>query len=196
MRCQICFTLLLLCSAFAGQAATIHVPDDQPTIQAGIDAAEPGDEVIVACGSYYEHDIVMKSGIQLSSETGEAACVTIQAEGLGRVLYCEGLAEGTRIRGFTLTGGRLGLDDEVRLGGGVFCGDHSSPIFESCIIRDNVTIFGAGGGMFCTNHSSPTLIGVTFEYNGESSPHHGGPRRWPLLRGILLAAAHGLCVCR
>ena len=49
--------------------------------------------------------IRMKSGIVLRSETGEADCVTIDAEGQGRVLYGENLANTTRIEGFTTTGG-------------------------------------------------------------------------------------------
>ena len=38
-------------SAYPAQAATIHVPADQSTIQAGIDAAVGGDLVLVASGT-------------------------------------------------------------------------------------------------------------------------------------------------
>ena len=36
-------------------ATTIHIPDDYPIIQAGIDAASDGDTFLVSAGTYVEN---------------------------------------------------------------------------------------------------------------------------------------------
>ena len=61
------FTTALLLSGIAwGQI--IHVPDDQPTIQAGINAATDGDTVLVAENTYYENIRFMGKAITVTSE--------------------------------------------------------------------------------------------------------------------------------
>ena len=143
-------------------AATIHVPDEQPTIQAGIDAASYGDTVLVACGVYYEHDITMKSGVYLKSETGQADCVTIDAERDGRVIYCADVDESTLIEGFTLIGGDGDYGGGFTGGGGMKC-ERSSPRIANCRFTNNMGL--NGGAMFCIDGSNPTLTNCEFTAN-------------------------------
>ena len=53
-------------------AATIRVPQDQPTITAGIAAAQEGDTVLVSNGTYQEHNITITNAITVTSLNGSA----------------------------------------------------------------------------------------------------------------------------
>jgi len=194
----------LLCAAAAGafgsaSAATWHVPSQCPTIQAGIDSAAYGDTVLVACGTYYEHDIFStKDGVCLRSETGKPDCVTIDALGMGRVFHLLGVGNFgiASIEGFTVTGGIApgsGLDElgggmycdrsPVRIrrcvflensawyrGGGVYC-DQSGAAFTDCVFQNNSA--SLGGGAFLRS-SSATLVRCEFLGNGEGTSSGGG----------------------
>jgi parallel beta-helix repeat protein len=138
-------------------ATTWHVPGDAPTIQAGINMASGGDTVLVACGTYFEHNINMKSGVQLLSETGQPDCVTINAQQQGRVIYCRFTGSTTRVEGFTITGGHAPNNPYDGNGGGIYCIDLSSPWIVNCVIEDNYAEWN-GGGVCCYFSSSPTFI--------------------------------------
>jgi len=77
LTCGMASAILVVALTLPADAVIIHVPADQPTIRAGIDDDAYGDTVLVACGIYNEHSIVMKSGVCLRSATGQADCVTI-----------------------------------------------------------------------------------------------------------------------
>ena len=49
-------------------AHVIHVPGDQPTVQAGVNAAQPGDLVLVAPGIYRENVVVCTANITIRGE--------------------------------------------------------------------------------------------------------------------------------
>ena len=160
-------TALILLLALPCIATTIHVPADQPSIQGGIDAANAGDTVLVACGTYYEFDIVMKSGLYVASETGQSNCVTIDAAQpqLTRVFYCEGVDEYTSIVGFTITGGSANYN-----GGGMYCTSSDLSIIN-CKFVANAAIYNeaydqteGGGGLHLLN-SSPRIVDCVFEGN-------------------------------
>ncbi|WP_423408797.1 right-handed parallel beta-helix repeat-containing protein [Heyndrickxia sp. MSNUG] len=59
----------------------ICVPNDQPTIQAGVNAANPGDVVLVKCGFYRDSVVVEKNSIRIIAE--EKHGVTLEANNRG-----------------------------------------------------------------------------------------------------------------
>jgi hypothetical protein len=69
---------LVLALGLYSLASTIQVPQDQPTIQAGINAANNGDTVLVAPGTYYEQINFSGKNIVVESQSG-ASVTTIDA---------------------------------------------------------------------------------------------------------------------
>jgi len=194
VRSSALFALALVAAALVApaNAVTWQVPSECPTIQAGVDSAAVGDTVLVACDTYYEHNIIMKSGVCLTSETGEADCVTIDGQYQGRVIYCLEVDDAASIVGFTITGGlATGAAAQDSVGGGIYCED-SSPTLANCTFLDNSATL-VGGGLFCgveaisafthralwhdpdppsLVRSGPTITDCTF--SGNSSQGGGG----------------------
>jgi hypothetical protein len=156
----LCALAACLGSPGLARAATWQVPSLAPSIQSGLDMAVAGDTVLVACGTYYEHDIIMKSGVVLRSATGLPDCVTVDAGRQDRVFYCVALDSSTRIEGLTITGGSPKSNPAI--GGGIYC-LYSDPFLTDCVISGNVAD-ADGGGIYC-DQSSPTLSGCSLDSN-------------------------------
>ncbi len=167
------FLLFLLVLGPGASATTWHVPDPFPTIQSAIDAASPGDTVVVACGTYhdcthpdphgYPNCVIMKSGVCLRSETGMPGCVVIDAQSQGRVIYCLDVDATTRIEGFTITGGISTSWEMERQGAGMHC-QASDPLITACKFFANAA-WNYGGGVYCHALSSPTFRDCQFVAN-------------------------------
>jgi hypothetical protein len=67
MKKHIILTAIILILSANIFAAVIHIPQDYPTIQMGIDSAAAGDSVVVADGIYYEH-LVLDKRVSLFGE--------------------------------------------------------------------------------------------------------------------------------
>jgi len=134
---------------------TIRVPGDAPTIAAGLARASHGDTVLVACGAYYEHDLVMAPRVVLRSETGEPDCVVIDAGGQGRVMRCASTDSFTVLCGLTLTGGAAPTGEPTEGFGGGLHLDRASPRLERCAFTGNTAPYNGGGIAGLT--SSPRL---------------------------------------
>ena len=154
------------------QADEIHVFPGG-LVQAAIDAAFDGDEIIVHQGTYYGPVDLLGKAITLRSTEPENPSVVentvLDGNGAPHVVCCDsGEGQDTVIAGLTITGGDAdGTPPEDR-GGGVFCCDGSSPIVLRCVITDNHAEEG-GGGIGCYSDSSPTISRCTIAGNTATS---------------------------
>lgn len=155
-----CIAIVLL-GARSSLAATIHVPADHSTIQAALDAAEPGDEVLVAAGSYPEF-LQMKNGVALRSESGPGLTwIGGPAAGPSRVSFVD-VAE-AEFDGFTVGGGGGTALPGILAGGGILC-LRSSPtlrnlVVSGCTLEVREPEYGvvAGAGIACLEGSHPDI---------------------------------------
>ncbi len=131
---------LLLTVAVAAHARTWHVPDDAPTIQAGIDSALVGDVVELAAGTYHEIDLQMKPGITLRGGAGDADAVIIDGQNKGRIMTVTTLdaVDPTRIAHLTFAHADSGA---------LTCRSVHDLTIEHCIFRQNACGWQAAGGL-------------------------------------------------
>jgi hypothetical protein len=102
---------------------------DAPTVQAGIDSSAAGDTVLVACGTYFEHDIEMKSGVCLKGEGSFPPCATIDAQQIGSLILCNSTSSSTIIEGLMLVNGTPPALNSTGPGAG--------PTVQDCVFANN-----------------------------------------------------------
>jgi hypothetical protein len=151
--------LLIACALLAltglATARTLQVPTGYPTIQTAITAADPGDKIMVAPGTYTEDINLLGKAIHLRSRSRRPKHTTIQGTGNGAVVTCtRGETSATILEGFTITGGAANPDSSW--GGGMHV-ENSSPTVKNCVFRSNVPY-----GM-CNRYSSSTVAHCRFK---------------------------------
>lgn len=157
-------TLILLCPLLAF-SVTINVPADQPTIQAGINAAVNGDSILVSPGIYLENINFQGKQIVICA-SGSPISTTIMATDTSQAVVYIGNGEpkGTEISGFSITGGGHS---------GILC-IGSSPSIKNNIIYDNKSGTENDGGGICSKSTSNSLISGNIIYNNTASPYGAG----------------------
>ena len=172
-------------------AADYTVPIDFPTIGAALEEAVSRDVIYVQPGTYYESDLVLRTGIQLRG-TGESPNDTvIDGEGNGRILRCSSTGSASLIHNLTFKNGRAQGETSYDQSGGaiyinqadvsivqcVFVGNtaesnggairviQASPQILTCTFRNNIALTGGGGALDCSYDASPLVQGCDFKAN-------------------------------
>jgi len=143
------FTIIITFFLYANDAVfadTIQVPQDFPTIQEAINAAQrSGDEIIVAPGTYNEAINLLGKGIYLHSSDGQNV-TTIDGTGKSiSVVTINGRGpQVVKLRGFTITGGTGTLFNRDTVGGGLYCEQNDFVYIYNCHFTANSADYGGG----------------------------------------------------
>jgi len=155
---------LVLVFALAGVpsslASTINVPLDQPTIQAGINAAKTGDTVLVAPGTYIENINFMGKAITVKSSGGRNVTIIDGNAAAPVAAFITNEGSHSVLSGFTLQNG-VGTFPFAYQGGGVSI-NNASPTIKGNTIKNNTAGDGGGVGV---SFGSPILSGNTITQN-------------------------------
>ena len=180
------------------------------TIQDAIDAAVPGDEIVVADGTYsagsrsvsggLENRVVVNKAVRIRSVNGPQFTIIQGAKAPGTTngpgaVRCVYLAAGATLSGFMLTNGAtLSVQDyRTAYGGGVWCESSSSVVIDCVLVGNSAYLFG--GGVYQGSLSNCTLVANSATYGagadssvlmdctltGNSASSSGGGANWATL---------------
>jgi parallel beta-helix repeat protein len=172
----------------------IYVPDDYPTIQGAVDAAVPGDTIMVRGGTYQEHVTLHKSLI-LQTDAG----ATI--DGGGSLSTVTITAEGCTVSGFNITGSGSHPNENAgiridsnsnNISGNTIWGNKEDGILlygNYNTIMSNFISEGEGNGLYMGWVYENTVEGNTISGNGGYGLYLGG--RNNILSGNLISGNGG-----
>ncbi|MHC4944912.1 MAG: NosD domain-containing protein [Planctomycetota bacterium] len=161
MRVSIIIIIILSVPAMC-LSSTLHVPGDYSTIQEAIDAANPGDIVLVDPGTYIENINFLGKAITVRSDQGSEVTVIDGGNPIdpdfGSVVLFE-MNEGSDsvLEGFTLRNGTGTYESahEYYYGGGIYCRSSSPTLTGNIITANSADI---GGGISCRYDADAEII--------------------------------------
>ena len=162
--------LLLLPPVLRAQQ-TIHVPAGQPTIQSAINAANNGDTVLVAPGTYIENINFNGKAITVTSSGGHSVTIIDGGAKGSVVTFTTGETASSVLSGFTIRNGQSDPNSPgLGAGGGILVGS-ASPTISGNVITGNRAITGAG---ISVQNGSPTIQNNNITGNTQCCGSGGG----------------------
>jgi Abnormal spindle-like microcephaly-assoc'd, ASPM-SPD-2-Hydin len=197
-----CVILMCVAVSFVSAQNIIHVPADQPTIQAAISVANNGDTVLVAPGTYTENIDFGGKAITVISSGGPSVTTIDGGAHASVVTFSTGETASSVLSGFTVRNGFNAVSGagvsisgaSPTINGNVITGNHAatgcgisvnggSPLIQNNTITANDQT-GAGdggdggGGILVSGSSSspaaPQITGNTISYNSVAAGGNGG----------------------
>ena len=156
--------LLLMTTLPSAFAATINVPADQPTIQDAIAAANPGDIVLVAPGTYAENINFMGKAITVKSSLGPKVTIIDGGKIAPVATFSSSETAKSVLKGFTLQNGTSTSNSSYD-GGGVYI-NSASPTISGNVIQNNTACNGGGG--IAVEFSSARILNNLIKNNSQS----------------------------
>ena len=150
--------------ALSPAEAQIWVPDDQPTIQAAINASTNEDTIFVRPGVYFENIKFLGKSVSVVSEKGFAV-TTIDGRQRDSVVTYNGGERGM-LGGFTIRNGRSGFDTPgFGDGGGIRMANGARPTIVQNFITGNRACSGVGvSASFSSPHILENLITENLQF--------------------------------
>jgi hypothetical protein len=177
-------SLILLLAGFSVSASagtTIHVPADQSTIQAGINAAVTGDTVLVSAGTYYENINFNGKAITVTSANGPAVTIIDGSKNFTSVVtFSTNETESSVLSGFTVQSGYI---EDIYVGnaaptikGNVIVGISPSYPYTvgvriqsgSGLIQGNLIVSSTFQNVLGSSDSGLQIIGNVIAYSGQA----------------------------
>ncbi len=164
--------LQIICQPFAGTYSLRPAGDgDFPTLQSAINAAAPGDTLLLAPGTYTGADnhnlnLLGKPITIISSDINPESCVIDCTQQARAFNFTGGEGNDTIIAGLTVTGGMM------ENGGAVRCSS-AAPTFIRCHLFNNNAIFN-GGALEIIAGSAPDFQKCHFAANAVNIGSGGG----------------------
>lgn len=176
------FPVLIILFALPMFGKVIHVPADQPTIQAGIDAAANGDTVLVSPGTYKENISFNGKSITVASQSGPGVTI-IDGQQLNTVVtFTGGETRKAVLRGFTIQNGGSSnpgvsissasptIEGNIVVQNNISCGSpilsyYGGPLIQNNLISNNNGSCGGGTAIGLSYDISDDVIGNIISNN-------------------------------